>query len=242
MNLEIRKESDYRNALILQDFFPSIGYGYKNGYSLHYLANKIKYCKDKPFFSKNSVNSITRYLRIALAGGTYYDKKKGKEFCLDGLLENDYYDIITEKARKGEGLKKLKKANGYDNWSEEEKEFLIKLYESGRTPKKIHQMYSRIEEFTPRTLDAVSSFLDYLRKNEEIGKQRIEWDKIKDEVYFLIEDSSKNNGYLKTVAKNLDMKYFSGQGIITKSKLSNFLKREKLKSERSNNLERRLFA
>ncbi len=228
MSIDITKPSDFRNAGKVIYFFPNLGNGFENGLSLRALAQKIIDHKEKPFFSKYAVETVAKYIRFALVGTTF----RGEE--LKGLLgEDKYKEIYGDKVRNGEGLAQLKKINGYSKWEKAEEDFVLKWYGNGKTPKEISRQYSNMGDFTPRTYDAISSFLDHKRKEGEIGKQRKFWDgSLGDVALGLLARYGKDTDYCLKNTNSLNEYFFGGEEVISRQKSHNFYRREERKLEK----------
>lgn len=228
MVIEIGKPSDFENTKKMIELFPNLGNGYGNELPLRELAKKIRNHLEKPFFGQYSNETVAKYVRFALVGVSF----RGKE--LEGRLgEDKYKKIYGDKVREGPGLKKIKEVNGYDNWSKEEEEFVLKWYNKGKGPKQIFIQYSNMDGFNSRTYDAISSFLDAKRKEGIVGKQRIDWDG--DVGFFaqaLIERYGKDTDFCLKNSQTLNNYFFEGNQVITTSKLNNFYRREERKLEK----------
>lgn len=217
--IKVRRESDFRNAQLLQTLFPDIGRGYKKVKNLRILSFNILNSKDDNYFKKRkySTESLLTPLRIVLAGGDY----KGE--TLEGLL-GDEYSKISGEAKSSAGLLKIKEVNGYSNWTKEEEDFVVGRYEAGKSPQKIFSDYNEVKSFTPRMANNIDDFLS----RKVIRNQRIDWDKIGgDAISFLYKYAFDSIAY-SVVVRALNRKYFGCKYVVNKGKLSNFYRKNNM--------------
>jgi hypothetical protein len=216
----IRCMSDYLNSKSIQENFPDLGRGGDNGVSILTLAKKIKESNKIPAFSDYTPQTIGKFVRIAFKGGLFENN------IIYGLLSKNSETLNLERCMKPGNLSSLVEFNGYDLWSDDETEYLVKHYNNGKTPKRIYVNYNLQENFSDRTYDAISLKFDELRKNEIIGRQRIDWSGdvgLYAELLFGV--YGKDDRFISKNAKSLDEYFYPGEGKITNGKLSNFYKR-----------------
>ena len=228
-NYEVKRKTDFDSAKLIQKYFPDLGRGGDSGVSCNILAQriidseKVKSFVELSRFSSLSYKTVAKYVRIALKGGYFKDEQ------LEGMLSKDLDEIDKQRLTSEKNVNHLAELNGYENWSTEEKEYLIRHYNRGRTRKRIFVNYSKNPDFTERTYGAVSGFFDSLIKKGEIKRQRIDWSG--DVGFFagaLLARYGKEKNYAKNFAKSLDDYFYGGDGKIDRRLVREHFRRNNL--------------
>lgn len=232
MVVKVKRKKIFLNALLLKQNFPNIS---KNmdvpGETLLVRAQKIKNFKDKPFFAHYSPGTILKFLTVVLQGGEYVDKISGKVYFIEPMIESFKETSITKRFEV-RYLNGLDGSNGVKSWTDEEKEYVIGLYNSGLSVLDIWGEHSLNERFSNRTFFSIENFLQYSRKKGLIGRMNVDWNgNVGHRAMELYVDMKETYAYAAKIAKLLDDEYFLGEGKITRGKVRNFFRRMKNKEE-----------
>ena len=243
-------------AALIAKHLPDLDKTYKLAGSLSEVVNKLRnFGIDNMSFS-NDVDK--NYFQKMVFGCTDVVLKIGIRHAYQGMPDIDFeknpktlpnapfepifpdYEIEIGKFAK----KNLLQVCGFDEWRDDEKNFVYKWHGKGKLPRQIANGYQKlsvggqyddgtIEPFTKRTPDSVIHFINHCYDDGRLKPQRINWEKQEDLAFaaYWISYLERNNvsykGYIKRTVPILNEHFFGGNDKLSDRSLECFLKRDK---------------